>query len=249
METGMTAEKMNEMTVTSGAERRLRGRGERIRSAENLTNWLTERQEEIGRVCGGRVAPSKVIRACSVIASHPQNRVLLDCTLTSFYDALLESLAFGLLPLMGRGYFVPDGDRVHFILGYQGMIELAANAGVFVKAFNVFKGDKFEWVAGADEWIEHRPAIDAVRDEAHYICSYCVSKFGDHVTFDVMFKPEIDEICGKGRALSAAWKTDYLEMARKTIVRRAAKFWPLKLDAAAICELDERNNAMIERLI
>jgi recombination protein RecT len=35
---------------------------------------------------------------------------------------------------------------------------------------------------------------------------------------------------GKPRTVSGPWATDYNEMARKTVIRRAAKYWPSSTD-------------------
>lgn len=236
------------MTATAVSERRNAGYGGReagrIENAENLTAYLTARSRQIAQACGGKLDPVKVIKLCGRLIDAPKNRLILRCTLESFYQALCECLTLGLMPLMGRGYFVPEGDRVLFLLGYQGMIELATKSGIFVKAFNVFKGDRFKWAAGANERILHYPNIEVPRTRENFLCSYCVSKFDGLITFDVMLKEEIDRIREKSGYICLAWDTDYLEMARKTVVRRASKFWPLRLEARAVCELEEREGEL-----
>ena len=112
----------------------------RIKNPRNLADYPTANRASLAQAAAGNVDPAKVIRLCARIVEDPRNSGLLHCTPRSFAVALIECLSLGIYPDMGRGYFVPSGDRVVFVLGYRGMIELAAKAGIFVRAYNVFKG-------------------------------------------------------------------------------------------------------------
>ena len=52
---------------------------------------------------------------------------------------------------------------------------------------------------------------------------------GDYLT-DCMSKDEIDAIMNRSQSVksnkSSPWKSDYGEMAKKTVVKRAYKYWP-----------------------
>jgi recombination protein RecT len=218
----------------------------RIKNPRNLADYLTANRTSLAQAAAGNVDPAKVIRLCARIVEDPRNSGLLHCTPRSFAVALIECLSLGIYPDMGRGYFVPSGDRVVFVLGYRGMIELAAKAGIFVRAYNVFKGDKFKWVAGTDERIIHLPNIEIRRVEETYLCSYCVSVVDGRRTFDVMLKNEVDAVRDRAADFNRVWASDYLEMARKTVVRRAAKFWPLRFESGAVRPFDEPERAVAD---
>ena len=198
-----------------------------IGTPRNLADYLTANSASIDRASDGRLDTDRVIRLCVRMIDDPRNAPLRRCTLRSFAAALFDCLALGIYPEPGRAYFIASGDRAAFLLGYQGMIELATRAGIFVKAYNVFKGDKFKWVAGSNERIVHLPNIEVRRCEETFLCSYCVSIADDgRPVYDVMLKSEIDAVRDRSGQFSEIWASDYLEMARKTVLRRAAKFFP-----------------------
>ena len=207
--------------------------GPLIRNANNLSAYLTANRTTIEQAGAGKIDTDRVIKYCARLVESPKNRDLLHCTLRSFTLALCECLALGISPEMGRGCFIPADGEVSFVLGYQGMLELAARSGIHVRAHNVFKGDKFEWYAGADERIVHEPNIEIRRCEETFLCAYCVSTAGGKPAYDVMLKNEIDAVRDRAGEFNMAWASDYLEMARKTVVRRASKFWPLSGAAPA----------------
>ena len=199
---------------------------EPVRTPKRLADYLTANADALSRAAGGQVDVGRAIRLCTRILEEPRGADLLRCTLRSFASAFCDSLATGIWPDAGRGYFVATGDRAVFLLGYHGMIELATKAGIFVKAYNVFKGDKFKWVAGGDERIVHLPNVEIRRSEENFLCSYCVSIIDGRHVYDVMLKSEIDAVRDRSGEFNDVWATDYLEMARKTVVRRASKYWP-----------------------
>ena len=204
-----------------------------IRNANNLADYLTANRSTLVQAASGKIDPARVIKYCARLVENPKNRELLRCSLRSFALALCECLSLGITPEMGRGCFIPCDGEVTFVLGYQGMLELASRSGILVRAHNVFKGDKFEWYAGAEEKIIHRPNIDIRRCEETFLCSYCVSTVQGAQTYDVMLKNEIDAVRDRAGEFNMTWASDYLEMARKTVVRRASKFWPLHTNTAA----------------
>ena len=224
--------------VSSAGAPAERAPDELIATPRNLADYLSANAAALAHAAGGKVDADRVIRLCARLIENPRNADLRRCTLRSFAAALFDCLAMGIYPDTGRGYFIASGDRAVFLLGYQGMIELASKAGIFVKAYNVFKGDRFKWVAGGNERIVHLPNIEIRRSEETFLCSYCVSVVDGHATFDVMLKNEIDAVRDRAGELNTVWATDYLEMARKTVVRRAAKFWPIRFESGAVRPFD-----------
>ncbi|MBO7708027.1 MAG: recombinase RecT [Thermoguttaceae bacterium] len=224
--------------VSSAGAPAERAPDEVIATPRNLADYLSANAAALAHAAGGKVDADRVIHLCARLIENPRNADLRRCTLRSFAAALFDCLAMGIYPDTGRGYFIASGDRAVFLLGYQGMIELASKAGIFVKAYNVFKGDRFKWVAGGNERIVHLPNIEIRRSEETFLCSYCVSIVDGHATFDVMLKNEIDAVRDRAGELNTVWSTDYLEMARKTVVRRAAKFWPIRFESGAVRPFD-----------
>lgn len=214
-----------------------------------LTELLENRIGDLQKACSGQLDVKKVIKVIGMMVANPRNRALLDCTVESFWTALTESLTLNILPQLGRAYFVPYRDNragtttCQFILSYLGMIELAHRAKVTVTAHSVHKGDKFTCVFGSDERIEHQPNWEVPRTEETLICCYVKATWDGMTHYEVMSKPEIDAIrrISKSSA-SGPWREHYVEMAKKTVVRRAFKYFPISTDVATAIEADDNHS-------
>ncbi len=209
---------------------------------------VTRRIEE---VCSGSLTAETVqyIYASKIAGSQ----ALLNCTFESVCSALLDATALGLTPVLGRVYLVPFGNQCKLMIGYQGLIDLAARHGIVVLADAVFEGETFEWEHGLNPRLYHVPSLEcrsAKSDKrvASVVAAYCVTAYPangivpERRTFVVMSRQEIEDVrrCSKNSE-SDIWKTHFIEMAKKTVIRRAAKLWPLPEDAAMAIERDDRD--------
>jgi recombinational DNA repair protein RecT len=123
-----------------------------------------------------------------------------------------------------------DG-KVNLQIGYIGLIKLAVDIGAisWATAEIVYSKDNFE-LLGYDKPPKHgRNPFE--KDRGEIIGVYCVAKMqsGDYLT-TTMTLDEVDSIKKRSAAFKASgsgpWKTDYNEMAKKTVIKRAAKLWP-----------------------
>jgi recombination protein RecT len=61
-----------------------------------------------------------------------------------------------------------------------------------------------------------------------------------------MTQREIQDVRSRSKAAqNGPWVTDFGEMARKTVVRRAAKYWPLSPELADASEHDARTDSVV----
>lgn len=180
------------------------------------------------------------------------NPDLLACDRTSFLAAGVGAAQLGLEPNDARGlaYLVPFNDRkrgkvVQLVIGYRGYIDLARRSGMVssINAFAVFEGDHFDYQLGLDPTITHIPVDDHDDDPAFLTHVYAVAKVQGDPQFVVLTRKQID----KARASSASgrngygpWNDHYVEMAKKTAIRRLAKLLPMTVEAAAAEAMDER---------
>lgn len=209
------------------------------------------------------------------ISRSPQ---LLQCTPQSVLLSVMQSASLGLEPSgpLGHAYLVPyknDGQyEAQLIVGYRGYIALARRSGEIesVAAHAVYSRDKLTVNLSQGE-ISHAPfmpelppeekffamtaeEVDELTSRGRLIAVYCVAKFvggGQHVDF--MTVGDVEKIRQRSRARdNGPWRTDYDEMAKKTVVRRAAKYWPLStelssaLDAESKAEAGELSQARAE---
>ncbi len=169
----------------------------------------------------------------------------------SFYGAMNKVAALGLQVGNGLGhaYLLPFDKRVkqgsqwvtasteiQLIIGYQGMIELARRSGQIesLYAVPVYKGEPFEVTMGLSQDIQHKKVFDgSVKPiPENLIAVYAVAKLkGGAVQFDVMTLDEINNIRDRSKSKdNGPWVTDYVEMAKKTVLRRLFKMLPVSVE-------------------
>ena len=180
----------------------------------------------------------KIDRLCRVIMNALQtNPTLLQCDRNSFMKAAMTVAVLGLEPegVLGQAYLVPYKGQVQAQIGYKGLIALARNSGQVstLVAHEVCENDEFDYEWGLNERLEHKPA-DGERGELTHV--YAVAKFkdGSH-HFEVLSKSEVDKIRASSPSANSGfspWKTHYTEMAKKTAIRRIAKYLPLSVQRA-----------------
>lgn len=198
----------------------------------------------IAASCSKHVTPERLVRvACSAISRQP---LLAQCTRESLYLALTNCGQLGLEPnLLGSAYLVPYKNRktnvyeAQMIPGYRGLIELARRSGQIktLAAYVVHERDEFSWQVG--ELPRHvRYLGDEEPGAMRLAWAFALFTDGAHQV-EVMTRREIDATRARSRASdNGPWVTDYEEMAKKTVVRRLAKYLPLTIELAAALEAD-----------
>lgn len=181
-----------------------------------------------------------------VLMQISQSELLSQCTRDSLLRCVLQASTLGLsfAANMGQAYMVPfkrnrkDASgawhswyEATFIVGYRGLVTLARRSGEIsnLYAVAVFEDDEFQWVQGSDAKIVHVPNIKADRTPETLIAVYMIAKLKDgSEASDVMTKPEVLAIKKRSKSSdNGPWVTDFIEMAKKTVVRRGAKYLPL----------------------
>lgn len=163
---------------------------------------------------------------------------LADCTPASLMKCLLDLSAMGLEPDGRRAHLIPYGTECTLIIDYKGLVELIRRSGdvISLRSETVCSKDEFAWTNGeishSVNWREDRGEMQAVYAEA-------VMKSGEKQSA-VMTKAEVEAIRNRSRAgKSGPWVTDFVEMAKKTVVRRLSKMLPLSSEIMRHVEADD----------
>lgn len=167
-----------------------------------------------------------------------QNPKLLECSIPSLMGAVMQAAQLGLEPgLIGHCYLVPfyngklKQTDVQFIIGYKGMIDLARRSGHIesIYAHTVHENDEFEYELGLHPKLVHKPSTGE-RGEMEFV--YAVAHFKDGgYQFEVFSKHDVDKVKQRSKAgANGPWKTDYEEMAKKTVIRRMFKYLPISVE-------------------
>lgn len=143
----------------------------------------------------------------------------------------IAAIGISLNPAKKQAYLVPRKGKICLDISYMGLIDLAVQAGsiLWAQADLVYASDAFT-LNGFD-----RPPTHSYnpfsRERGELVGAYVVVKTpsGDYLT-DCMSREEIDAIKNRSESVKAGksspWDTDYGEMAKKTVVKRAYKYWP-----------------------
>jgi recombination protein RecT len=157
-------------------------------------------------------------------------RGLFDCRVDSILACTVKAATVGLLPERDC-HFLPFNDRrgggkvATFVPNYQGIIRMLERSGKVAKAFAhpVYEGDHFEIDYLADVF-SHKPALHSQRTTVKFYYGCIILKDRTrHV--EVMTLDEIEAIKRRAPAQNdGPWQTDPVMMARKTALKRVAKY-------------------------
>jgi len=160
---------------------------------------------------------------------------LMQCSQQSLAAALMQSAELGLEfgSAIGHIYMIPFKNEATTIIGYRGLLELMRRSGE-VKSLSVhvvYEADKFDYELGLVERLSHKPSTKPVNERGQITHSYFVAHFnngGHHI--EIMDKSEIDAIRNSSMGKNhTPWTQHYAEMAKKSVIRRAAKLMPSKI--------------------
>ena len=136
-------------------------------------------------------------------------------------------------PVLKQGYLVPFKGRITFMPSYMGLIDMLLNNGLVrkIEAHAVFEGEEFEVAFGTNAHLHHVPNPWGKRDKEHLKgCYYYVELSDGTPMYDTMSLEEIEAIRKRspssGQGKQSPWDTDYVEMAKKGLIRRAFKAVP-----------------------
>ena len=219
----------------------------KLTKSMSIADIIKAMEPEIRRALPSVITPERFTRmALSALNTTPK---LGECNQMSFLGALMNAAQLGLEPntSLGQAYLIPYKNKgrldCQFQIGYKGLLDLVyRNPDIqTVQAQCVYENDLFEYELGLEPKLVHKPATS---DRGELILAYALWKsknggFG----FEVMSKKDIDAHAKKfsqsyGSNYSP-WKTNYEEMAKKTVIKKCLKYAPLKTDFANALTNDE----------
>jgi len=226
-----------------------RANEEEVRLTKNMSipDMVKAMMPEIKKALPSVITPERFTRiALSALNNTPQ---LQSCTPMSFLAALLNAAQLGLEPNtpLGQAYLIPYKNKgvleCQFQIGYKGFIDLAYRNGQMqtIQAQAVYENDEFIYEYGLEPKLIHRPA-SSERGELVYFYGIFRTVNGGF-GFSVMSKQDMD-IYAKtySKAFDSGyspWKTSYEEMAKKTVIKQALKYAPIKTDFQRAISTDE----------
>lgn len=147
----------------------------------------------------------------------------------------VAAIGISLNPAQKQAYLVPRDGRICLDISYMGLMDLAISTGSirWGQARIVHENDHFE-LDGFDKEPVHKFKPFS-KDRGGIVGVYVVVKTddGDYLT-ETMSLDDVNAIRDRSTAWKAwvskqkscPWVTDWSEMAKKTVVKRASKYWP-----------------------
>lgn len=186
----------------------------------------------------------------SVRYSLKKTPKLIDCDRASLFNAFMTCAEYELYPsnVSGEAYVLPYKNEAQFQLGYQGIITLLYRAGMQnITADIVYKNDEFDYQAGLNPTLIHRPKVFEPRGEAIGVYAVATLPSGER-QFKVLSKDDVMKFKefskSKGSEYSP-WnpKNDpELSMWKKTAIKQLAKFLPKNSTIYEVLEKDNRDS-------
>ncbi|MDK2824535.1 MAG: recombination protein RecT [Clostridia bacterium] len=211
---------------------------------KNIYDLINSMKPEIQRALPKHLDADRVARiAITAIRTTPK---LQQCNPYSFLGALMQASQLGLEPNtpLGQAYIIPYGNEAQFQIGYKGLLDLAYRSGQFksIYAHEVYENDEFEYEYGLEQKLTHKPAA---KDRGNVIGYYAVFHLQNGgYGFAYMSREDVEKHAQEysqavKKGWTSPWKTNFDEMAKKTVLKKVLKYAPLSVEMARNLSADE----------
>lgn len=223
----------------------------------NVKAFFESQKSTLAAVLPKHVGADRMLKiALGALRTTPK---LMQARTDTLLGAIIQCAQLGLEPNtpLGHAYLIPFENRskgiteVQIVFGYKGLIDLARRSGqiVSIAAHEVREHDHFEYEYGLDEKLVHRPCLTG--DRGAVTAFYAVAKLvGGGYAFEVMSRGDVETIRNESQGwktavrfkkeASSPWGAHFVEMGRKTVLRRLFKFLPVSIELATAATLDSQ---------
>lgn len=211
-----------------------------------LAGLLSHLEPKLERVLPKHLTPTRLTQVLSTMIYKAPD--LQRCTKDSVILGIMTAAELGLdlAPSSGEAYLVPywnskvGAKEAQFQPGYKGLVKLARQSGEIasLRAEVVREGEEFVYAFTPDLEFRHVPALGST---AEVVAAYAVAKLRNgEYQIAVLTVDEIEAIRRRSKAgKDGPWVTDWIEMAKKTAIRRLCKLLPRSLELDRAIEADE----------
>ena len=213
-----------ELAKKAGKSKAGEGKKVTLTQSMSIADLIYAMEPEIKKALPSVVTPERFIRmALSALNTTPK---LQECTKMSFLAALMNAAQLGLEPntSLGQAYLIPYRHNgileCQFQIGYRGMMDL------------VYRNEMVQLI--------HKPVLKERGTLQMVYAMFRLQNGG--FGFEVMSKEEIDLYARRySQGIDSnysPWKTNYEEMAKKTVIKRVLKYAPLIIDFVRVMTVD-----------
>lgn len=215
---------------------------------KSLKDLLEARMGEIQKVLPSVITPQQFLRlSLNALQNTPH---LMECTMTSFYGAVMQCAQLGLKPnVNGEGYLLPYKNNkkgvyeCQFIPGYKGLMLLARRSGEIasIDAQTVYENDEFDLSYGFEPNLIHKPYLKGNRGKVTGFYATVILKDGGKNAHYMT----VEDALAYGKKYSKSfssgpWQTDFEAMAKKSCLRQVLKYAPMSTDVETALAADSK---------
>ena len=244
-----------------------------MKPREQIAYLLEQKKGELAKMLPKTLSIERLLKVAQIAATTTPALAKCDVASLIGAIGQCAQMGLEPNTVLGHAYLVPFNTKrkdasgqerwvnsVQVIIGYKGLIDLARRSGqiISIAAHEVCEKDHFELVYGLDEKLNHTPARG---ERGEVIGFYAVAKLkdGGH-SFEFMSRHQIETIrlgsqsaykdeweggkkTGNRVPKDGPWWQHFVEMGRKTAIRRLAKYLPLSIEFQTAVALDNQADA------
>lgn len=208
-----------------------------VNALATINDYLTQRSGSLSKVLrqgDTKLDASMLVRLALMVIQQDKGKQLVMCSPQSILNSLMVAATLGLDPTLGTGkfYLIPRRNKGVLeccpLVGYKGLLELAMRHPR-VSAINVqlvFTGEEFAIdPTHPTRPIRHAMRFDVAKSEQTLVGGYAICWLKNSRQPIWEFLPKVGERSIEARRIRSGatafgpWKTDYLAMARKSVLR------------------------------
>ena len=213
-------------------------KGTKLKKSMSIAEMIKVMEPEIKRALPEVITPERFTRmALSALNTTPK---LAECSQMSFLSALMNAAQLGLEPNtpLGQAYLIPyknkSGLECQFQIGYKGLLDLAYRNPEMqiVQAHEVYENDEFDYELGMNPKLVHKPTLGDRGELRLFYGMFRLTNGG--FGFEVMSKTAVEsyarEYSQSYDSSFSPWQKNFIDMAKKTVIKKALKYAPLRTD-------------------
>ena len=213
---------------------------------DSLRNHLAKNKAKFISALDGQIEFERF--AVVVMNAIRRTPALAECSVSSVVEAVTKCAELGLEPNgpLQHAALVPFKGECKLVVMYRGQLHLMFRSGGLkdATAHVVYEGDKFSGQLGTNPSVEH-PISFTKRGKP--IGAYAVINYangGQHI--EAMNLEEIEKVRASSRASKGPWFDWWDEMARKTVLKRGAKYAPAGANLQLLAKAAEYDDDVID---
>jgi recombination protein RecT len=212
----------------------------------DLRVFLESARDRLAEALPRHLGPERLIQLVSAMAF--ENPKLAECDQGSVLASLLKAASLGLDLTTGmmEGYLIPRWNKhagrhvCTFMVGYQGLVKLARQAGCRgIRSAVVYQNDTFTYRYDPELVLQHIPATGP-RGGIVGVYATGQTPDGTHIV-EYLSAEEVEAVRARSQSPDEGpWRTDWAEMARKTALKRLCKALPRSVELQSAIAWDNQ---------